>query len=658
MYFQVVEIQLSVIIVNYNVKYFLEQCLHSVCKASKNFTVEIIVVDNNSTDRSREYLEPHFPNLQFIWNPNNDGFARACNLGLKKARGKFILFLNPDTILPENCFEECIGFFNMHPEAGAIGVRMLDGSGLFLKESKRGFPSPSTSFYKLMGLARAFPNSKKFAKYHLGNLSQFENHEVDVLAGAFMMVRKTVLDKTGTFDEKFFMYGEDIDLSYRIKEAGFKNYYISTISILHFKGESTKKGSLNYVRMFYRAMSIFVQKHYGKGKAGIFSLIIQVSIAVRAAMAGFGKFVRWIGLPILDAALILLSFYLMKIIWGDYFLQHESYNNSMLRIAFPSFTLLFLIAAYYAGLYDRPFSYSKLARACLVSTIILLAGYSLLPERYRFSRAIILLTPVLAFIFMIVLRWLLIQWKLIDKVDEQSEYRRTLIIGSEAEFGEAQLIMKDAELANRVLGSISPNGSDISALGKIEDLKIILKKMPIREIIFCEGQLSYSTIIEHMQHLPQGIRSRIHSKGTHSIVGSDFKNSSGEIISMERKFRLAQPGPRRVKRLFDCSLSLIFILSFPLHFILQKNTGRFWSQVFQVLWAKKTWVGYGTKAPGLPQLRAGVIACNGLNGTTHNLAEDGLYRLDYAYARDYSASYDLGLIWKSYKNLGSQNRES
>ena len=652
------EIQLSVIIVNYNVKYFLEQCLHSVCKASRNFAVEIIVVDNNSSDKSREYLEPAFPNLQFIWSPSNDGFAKACNLGLKRAKGKYILFLNPDTILPENCFDECIRFFEEHPNAGAIGVRMLDGSARFLKESKRSFPSPLTSFYKLMGLARIFPHSKKFARYHLGHLSQFENHEVEVLAGAFMMIPKTVLKKTGPFDETFFMYGEDIDLSYRIREAGYSNHFLSNISILHFKGESTRKGSLNYVRMFYSAMSIFVRKHYGKGRAGFFSLIIQAAIAVRAAISGFGKFVRWIGLPILDAVLIVLSFYLMKIIWGDYFLPKESYNITMLRIAFPVFTLLFLIAAYYSGLYDRPFRYSKLTRSCIISAIILLAGYSLLPERFRFSRAIILLTPIVAFVFMTVLRWILIQWKLIDKADEQSEYRRTLVVGSESEFGEAIRIMKDADLSNRILGRISANGVEESAIGKIEDLKIILKKMPVKEIIFCEDQLSFSSIIENMQRLPAGIRSRIHAKGTHGIVGSDFKNSSGEIISMERKFRLAQPGPKRVKRLFDSILSIFFILSFPFHFIFQKNPGRFWSNVFQVLWAKKTWVGYGTNAGRLPLLKPGVITCNGLNGSAHNLVEDGLYRLDYAYARDYSVSYDMALIWNSYKNLGSQNRES
>ena len=348
----------------------------------------------------------------------------------------------------------------------------------------------------------------------------------------------------------------------------------------------------------------------------------------------------------------------LKTIWGEYFLQHESYNNSMLRIAFPVFTLLFLIAAYYAGLYDKPFRYSKLVRSCIVSTIILLAGYSLLPERFRFSRAIILLTPIVSFVLMIMLRWLLIQWKLIDKADEESEYRRTLIVGSQSEFGETQLIMKDAELSSRVLGRVSPNGSEESAIGKIDDLKFILKKIPVREIIFCEGQLSFTAIIENMQQLPKGMRTRIHSKGTHGIVGSDFKNSTGEIISMERKFRLAQPGPQRVKRLFDTCMSVFFILTFPFHFILQKNSGLFWKQVFQVLWGKKTWVGYGTRAERLPRLRFGVIACNGLDGTVHSLDEDALYRMDYAYARDYTTSYDLGLIWKSYKNLGSQNRES
>jgi GT2 family glycosyltransferase len=273
---------LSVIIVNYNVKYFLEKCLRSVQRATRQIDSEVIVIDNASTDDSVHYLSSRFPSVSFLENKSNAGFGKANNQGLQKAAGEFILFLNPDTIIPEDAFEKCIAFFNRHPDAGACGVRMIDGSGKYLPESKRGFPSLTTAFYKLTGITSRFPSSRTFARYYLGHLPEEEINEVDVLAGAYLMVRKEVLDVTGGFDEAFFMYGEDIDLSFRIQKAGWKNYYFPGTQIIHFKGESTKKGDLDYVHMFYKAMSIFVKKHYGRRGAGLFPFFIQVAISLRA----------------------------------------------------------------------------------------------------------------------------------------------------------------------------------------------------------------------------------------------------------------------------------------------------------------------------------------------------------------------------------------
>lgn len=280
---------LSVIIVNYNVRYFLEQCLHSVIQAGSGMDMEVIVVDNASTDGSADYLQTVFPQVKFIRNDYNAGFAKANNRGLAQATGSYILFLNPDTILPATIFSSTIAWLQQEPQRGALGVKMLDGSGRFLKESKRAFPSPLTSFFKLTGMAALFPRSKIFARYYLGHLDENKNQEVDVLAGAFMLLPKKVLDAIGGYDERFFMYGEDVDLSYRVQQAGWKNYYFAETPIIHFKGESTSRGNLRYVQLFYKAMQQFTDKHYGGRRRFVFRIFINSAIWLRAGLSALGN---------------------------------------------------------------------------------------------------------------------------------------------------------------------------------------------------------------------------------------------------------------------------------------------------------------------------------------------------------------------------------
>jgi GT2 family glycosyltransferase len=281
--------QLSVIIVNYNVKHFLEQCLASVRRAVEGMAAEVIVVDNHSTDGSVAYLQPLFPEVQFMALTNNPGFAKANNLALPHCRGQYVLFLNPDTIIAEDTLSKTIAFMEAHPNAGALGIRMIDGSGRFLPESKRGFPSPFTSLCKQLGLHQLFPHSKTFARYYLGHLPNDATNEVAVLAGAFMLLRKEVLDGVGSFDEQFFMYGEDIDLSYRITQAGWKNYFFADSTIIHFKGESTAKQSLQYVKVFYQAMLLFVKKHFQGRGALLYRLLLYAGIALRGMVGAITR---------------------------------------------------------------------------------------------------------------------------------------------------------------------------------------------------------------------------------------------------------------------------------------------------------------------------------------------------------------------------------
>jgi len=230
-------------------------------KACGNIAAEIFVVDNASTDGSRAFFEGRFPDIKFLWQQQNTGFAKANNSMLPRAKGEYVLFLNPDTIVAEDTLRICLAFARKQTKFGALGISMIDGSGNYLPESKRMFPNASASFYKMSGISKLFPGSSYFSKYYAAHVHQDHSGEVDVLAGAFMMVSKKVLDITNGFDEDFFMYGEDIDLSYRITRAGFKNYYCGETSIIHFKGESIQKESKSYLRNFYNAMFLFVSKH-------------------------------------------------------------------------------------------------------------------------------------------------------------------------------------------------------------------------------------------------------------------------------------------------------------------------------------------------------------------------------------------------------------
>ena len=284
--------ELSVVIVNYNVKYFLEQCLHAVANAASPFESEVFVVDNNSVDGSCAMIREKFPWVKLIENKHNAGFSSANNQALRLAKGRYCLLLNPDTVIEEGTFKKCISFMDSHEDAGALGVKMIDGKGNFLPESKRALPTPEVAFYKIFGLAKIFPRSKIFGRYHLGYLDKDQTHTVDILSGAFMFLRNDALKKTGLLDEDFFMYGEDIDLSYRLLQAGYSNFYFPETQIVHFKGKSTLKSNYTDISHFYKAMRIYFRKRTAEGKFRGWQYVILPGIYFREALAILNRFLR------------------------------------------------------------------------------------------------------------------------------------------------------------------------------------------------------------------------------------------------------------------------------------------------------------------------------------------------------------------------------
>jgi GT2 family glycosyltransferase len=283
---------LSVIIVNYNVRDFLRQCLLSVKKASENIECEIFVVDNNSPDDSCLMVEQEFPGIILIKNRINSGFSAANNQAIKLSSGRFILLLNPDTLIEKDTFIRCIGFMESHPDTGAMGVRMVNGEGVFLPESKRALPTPQTAFFKTFGVAFMFPRSKILNRYYLAHINSSETSKAEVISGAFMFISSEALSRTGPLDESFFMYGEDIDLSYRFLKAGYNNYYFPEVQIIHFKGKSTPRNNFDDIFHFYHAMIIYVRKRSGEGKFRFAHLIFIPAIYIREGVALINRLFR------------------------------------------------------------------------------------------------------------------------------------------------------------------------------------------------------------------------------------------------------------------------------------------------------------------------------------------------------------------------------
>ncbi len=641
---------LSVIIVNYNVKYFLEQCLLSVRKAAQDMAVEVWVVDNRSTDGSVEMVREKFPEVKLIANTENVGFGKANNQALALSSGKYVLFLNPDMVLPEDCFRQCIDYMEKHPDVGALGPRLVDGKGVFLPESKRGFPSPWVSFCKISGLSSLFKNSSVFNRYHLGYLPEHETNEIDILAGCFMLIPLHLLQQHGAFDEAFFMYGEDIDLSYRVQKAGYKVVYFADTTVIHYKGESTKKGSLNYVKMFYEAMSIFARKHFTGSKAGFYVMFIQVAIMLRAALAAVSRVLNWLRLPMLDAVTIMGGLWLIKNFWEHSVKAGIQYDTQLVTFAFVGYIIVWLFFLFLSGAYDKPIKYIRIVRGFAIGTLVILAIYGLLSEDLRFSRAIIVLGAIWGTIGSIAIRWLLARLGGGHIYFGDDKTPRLLIAGEPAQCQQVQELLHLAKVNRQVAGWINPSAQYASPhyVGGIHEVQELTHVFSANEIIFCEQPLSFKTIITEIETCGPELNYKILAHGTQSIIGSNSKNAAGDLYITDRHFNIQQSAARRNKRLTDLLISMLVLLAAPISWLYWKHAGKALGNALSVLLGTKTWIGY--KNAQLPAIRPSVLPVYPLV-PGYTLSETNQHKLEHEYAAYYDAWIDVQLIWKNRKML-------
>lgn len=652
--------KLSVIIVNYNVQPFLEQCLLSVLNAIKKVDTEVFVVDNNSVDGSVAMVKERFPFVHLIENKKNTGFSYANNQAIKIATGEYVLLLNPDTVVEEDTFEKVVSFMDAHPEAGGLGVKMLDGKGKFLPESKRGLPTPAVAFYKIFGLAALFPKSKLFGKYHLGYLDKDEIHQVDILSGAFMLMRKSALDKVGLLDETFFMYGEDIDLSYRIILGGYKNYYFPETRIIHYKGESTKKSSVNYVFVFYKAMVIFAQKHFSQHNAKLFSFLINLAIYLRAGIAIFIRFIKSIALPAFDFTFIMLGLWVIKNYYEKHFrfIDGGSYSDTLISIAFPAYAVIWMLLIYLSGGYDRPIRLYKIARGILVGTCVILIGYSLLPEHYRFSRALIVFGMAWVLVSYLITRLIAHVVGIESMSLNATKSKRIAIIGKEQEFARVNGLLDQTSINKGFIGFVSVDEKalqHVNYVGTLDQIEDIIQIHKINEVIFCSRDISSQDIINHMHTLvAANIHFKIAPPESLSIIGSNSIDTAGDLYIIDVD-SISKPKNKRNKRMFDFVSAIIILGLSPILIWIQEKKSNFISNIFLVLLGLKSWVGYGSekdKQQQLPKLKPSVLSpLSGIKDKS--ISEDMKNRLNLLYSKNYKVDNDLMIVWRALKKLGS-----
>ena len=655
--------QLSVIIVNYNVKQFLKNLIESVLKAVENISYEIIVVDNASSDGSAEEIRNSFPHVKFIANKKNLGFGAANNQALEIAKGEFIVLINPDALVKTNTFDSLIKFFHDNPQAGMAGCKVLNPDGTLQLACRRSFPGVWTSFTKIVGLSSLFPKSKYFAKYNLTYLDENEIHEVDAISGSFMFFRKEVYEKVGGFDNDYFMYGEDLDLCYRVQKAGYKVYYVPTTEIIHYKGESTKRSSLDETVLFYDAMKIFVRKHFSN--FFLVEIILRPAIFIRKLLA----FINVYRLPIISVIsdFTLLVFLLM---FTEKLYAHGSWRGfpeSVKPMVYILPAVFQIIVGIFAGAYKKN-SLSILSTVIsLIAGFILLSSMTFFMKQFAFSRVVVLLNYSFALLSFIA-------WRLIIKIIfriglETAELHKSTLVVTNGEEN-AQLIGKLKSNINsyfNIKGLIAIDNNLIgnkcgnySFLGSLENIRKVIAHNKIQKVIFNSKEISFDkifTVVSDCQGL--NVEFLVSGSGYDFIVGKSNITLLDDIPLMKIEYNISTLFHQFFKRSLDLILSLVLLISvYPFTVLIKKvlkidsDLIKFVLQIPQVLANRKSFVG--------PQKNSFInnlyIGKTGLTGFWYieNISpndEDEIERLNIYYAKNQNIWLDLEILGRTISKM-------
>lgn len=656
---------LSVIIVNYNVRQFLENALTSVAKAGEGIAMETFVVDNASDDGSVEMVCAKFPGVHLIVNSANAGFAKANNLALRQATGDHILLINPDTIVQEDTFRVMLSFFRDHPDAGLAGCKILNPDGTLQLPCRRSFPTPWVAFTKIFGLSTMFPGSPLFGKYNLTYLDPEKTYRVDAVSGSFMMISRRAFEQVGGLDETFFMYGEDLDWCYRVLQQGFGVYYVHETTIVHFKGESTRRSEIDEIRVFYQAMQVFVAKHFGA--SGIVRAFLSLGIALRAAIAFAGRAGRGILLGLIDAIIVTGALMLSEFLYFGHLFRFPSYAYP---IVWTVPALIMLLCGVFLGSYGRyRFSVSRAAAAVIFSYTAISASV-FFAKNFAFSRAVVLIAGAITLILVPGWRFGLRMMGTVSREGTRRSLfgRKTVIVGTGPSAIEIlKKLRARVDDGYNVLGFIGVNRmkvgdtiAGLEVLGSIDNVGKVLEENGIGEVIFSTDGLSYSEILSVIARShSKGVNFRLVPNSLEAIIGKTRIDTLDTLPLLEIEYNIHKAGNIVAKRLFDLFISLILCVTvFPVVFTWKRlrNVGASGPTVNAILAMPRVFSGtlslvgrpVGTEFGAFP----GYLGPRGLTGLLQISQRDDLDREEAEkyllyYAKNQSLTLDIEIIVKT-----------
>lgn len=656
-------IDLSVIIVNYNVKEFILNLLGSLYPALENISSEIIVVDNASEDDSVESIRKKYPEITLIENKINIGFGAANNLGLEKSSGRFILFLNPDTIVRPNTFSTMIKFFEENSDAGMAGCKILNPDGSLQLPCRRSFPGPWTSFTKLTGLSTLFPKSRLFAKYNLTYLDENETYEVDAISGAFMMLRREVYEKIGGFDPIFFMYGEDLDLCYRTQKEGYKVYYVHSTEIIHYKGESTKRSNIDETNVFYKAMQLFVKKHLSS--SFLVSIVLRMAIVFRKIFA-FANLYKLIFIPVVIDVILFAT----AVRWSESIYSNEHWHgfpDEVLPWVYFLPAVFQVIVSLISGAYKKNTISILRIITSLLPGFLLLAATTFFLKQFAFSRAVLLLTYIIVVL-------LFGSWRMISKLifkfglSDVARKTRTLLVG----FGNSAETVASKLRANinsyhNIIGLVETSRVDIGKkigsheiIGTVEMLKRVVLEKNIDEVIFYVDKIGYEKMFTAIADC-QGtnVEFLVTGHGLDFMVGKSIVTMFDDISLLKIQYNISSFVYKVTKNTFDFILGLLlsitiypFAALMKILFRLKGDLIKMIMEIPQVLIMKKSFVGpressyHGDLFLG----RTGLTGLWFIEDQTNKTSDDEK-KLNIFYAKNYNIWLDLEILGKTLSKI-------